>query len=67
MVCKNCGNVFVGRNDCLSCGYDPTKDDPNFVVEVIAPKEKKKYRYKTASATERFFMDNRIDDLEEVN
>ena len=31
MVCKNCGNVFVGRNDCLSCGYDPTKDDPNFV------------------------------------
>lgn len=61
-------DLFNMRNNEIKemCIY-AVQDDPNFVVEVIAPKEKKKYRYKTANATERFFMDNRIDDLEEVN
>jgi hypothetical protein len=41
--------------------------DPDFCLKVISPKDKKKLIYKTASATERFFMSSRADDLMEVN
>ena len=42
-------------------------NDTDFCLTVISPKDKKKLIYKTASATERFFMSSRADDLMEVN
>ncbi|MBE6576924.1 MAG: hypothetical protein E7653_02140 [Ruminococcaceae bacterium] len=41
--------------------------DTDFCLKVISPKDKKNLIYKTASATERFFMSSRADDLKEVN
>ena len=42
-------------------------DCPLFLTRVVAPKEKKVFYYKTEYALDRFFLDNRIDDLKEVN
>lgn len=42
------------------------KDDPNFCLKVVSPKDKKLLMYQTANATERFFMDSRAKDLKEV-
>lgn len=41
--------------------------DPDFTLRVVAPKEKKIFQYKTPNAGQRFFMDNRMSDLKEVN
>ena len=41
-------------------------DDPDFRLRVTSPKDKKILIYRTASATERFFMDDRTKDLREV-
>jgi len=42
------------------------KDDPNFCLKVISPKDKKRFVYQTADVTERFFMEFRVNDLKEV-
>lgn len=41
-------------------------DDPDFLHRVIAPSEKKTYVFKTKDISERFFMNDRVADLEEV-
>lgn len=40
--------------------------DFNFLLQVISPKNKKKFIYRTRSAKKRFFTENRIRDLMEV-
>lgn len=42
------------------------EDDPDFLQRVISPSEKKIYVYKTNDIAERFFMNDRAADLEEV-
>lgn len=42
------------------------QSDPDFLHRVISPVEKKIYIYKTKDITERFFMNDRAADLEEV-
>lgn len=39
----------------------------DFLHIVVAPSERKKYRYQTENLLDRFFLDSRIDDLIEVN
>ncbi len=41
-------------------------DDPDFRLRVISPKKQKILRYRTADVTDRFFMESRMEDLEEV-
>lgn len=41
-------------------------NDQNFLFRVINPKEKKTLIYQTKDITERFFLENRSEDLEEV-
>ncbi len=45
---------------------DILRDSPEFLLQVVSPKEKKVYRYRTLKATDRFFMNDRILDLQEV-
>ena len=42
------------------------EDDPDFCLRVVSPKDKKILKYQTADVTERFFMEARAGDLEEV-
>ncbi len=59
--------LFDMHMDCVkevSASY--LADAPDFLYLVTSPEEKKKYRYRTHSATERFFMEDRMYDLEEV-
>lgn len=42
-------------------------NNPDFRLRVISPRDNKIYNYKTKNASERFFMENRIEDLTEVN
>ena len=42
------------------------QSDPDFLHQVISPSEKKPYIYKTKDIAERFFMNDRAADLEEV-
>lgn len=42
------------------------RDDPNFIHRVVSPKEKKWFVYRERGIAERFFADNRIVLLEEV-
>lgn len=45
---------------------DILQSDPDFLHRVISPAEKKTYIYKTKDIAERFFMNDRAADLEEV-
>lgn len=45
---------------------DILQSDPDFLHQVISPSEKKPYIYKTKDIAERFFMNDRAADLEEV-
>ena len=40
--------------------------DPTFCLRVVSPKDKKIFLYQTPDATNRFFMDSRVNDLKEV-
>lgn len=42
------------------------KIDPDFLLRVVLPKEKKVMIYRTADTQKRFFMNNRVSDLKEV-
>lgn len=42
------------------------KKAPDFCLQVVSPKDKKRLVYQTVDATERFFLENRINDLKEV-
>ena len=42
-------------------------NNPDFRLNVISPRDNKIYKYKTKNAAERFFMENRIEDLTEVS
>lgn len=42
------------------------EDDPDFCLKVISPSEKKLFTYQTKSTLERFFMNNRQNDLKEI-
>ena len=42
------------------------KDDPDFCLKIVSPKDKKVLIYRTADVTERFFMESRANDLKEV-
>ncbi len=43
------------------------KDAPEFLLQVISPRDKKIYQFQTKRATERFFMRDRAADLQEVS
>ena len=41
-------------------------DEPDFCLKVVAPTEKRMYIYQTENTTERFFTENRINNLKEI-
>lgn len=61
-------NLFdIDKPFALSLSISAIKDEPDFCLKIISPKDKKTFIYKTADATERFFMESRAKDLKEVN
>ena len=59
--------LFDMKNDtACQLANQALADDPDFRLRVTSPKDKKILIYRTASATERFFMDDRTKDLREV-
>lgn len=50
----------------LNLSYSALEDDHEFRFRVVSPKDKKTFSYKTASATDRFFMESRTNDLKEI-
>ena len=50
----------------IVCAKEILKNVPEFIHTVVSPKEKKLYVYRTKDIFERFFMDDRMPDLEEV-
>ena len=55
-------NTFAYEISCTAL-----KDDQNFRLRVVSPKDKKVFMYQTTDATQRFFMESRADDLKEVD
>ncbi|MBO5968528.1 MAG: nucleotidyltransferase family protein [Clostridia bacterium] len=42
-------------------------EEPNFCLKVVSPKDRKVLCFQTADVSDRFFMENRIDDLKEIS
>ena len=72
---KICAYAVLEAIDLFDMNSDNAKmmaehylsDAPKFLLQVTSPKDNKIYQYKTRSATERFFMRDRVADLKEVS
>ena len=61
-------NLFdIDKPFALSLSLSAIENDPDFCLKIVSHKDKKAFIYKTADATERFFMESRTEDLKEVN
>ncbi len=56
----------VSNTQALHEANNVLAQDPEFIYTVVSPKEKRMYVYRTKDISERFFMDDRMPDLEEV-
>ena len=57
-------DIYVGG--ALQEAKKVLEKDPDFVLRVVSPEDKKCFNYQTKDSTKRFFMRERTDDLEEV-
>ena len=71
---KICAYAILETNDLFDIGNSTAskiaksilETDPDFRLRAISPKDRKMFIYQTRSATDRFFMDSRKNDLVEV-
>ncbi len=56
----------ISDSKVLQKANDSLAQDSDFMLRIVSPKNKKILSYKTANASERFFMGNRAQDLREV-
>ncbi len=56
----------ISHHAAVALASEILTKDPDFRLTVIAPTEKKQYRYQTKNASERFFLKDRTLDLKEV-
>lgn len=56
----------IGNSTASKIAKSILETDPDFYLRVISPKDRKMFIYQTNSATDRFFMDSRKNDLVEV-
>ena len=56
----------IDKNIAVKFAADVLKDSPDFIHTVISPDNNKKYIYKNKDVFERLFLNNRLNNLEEV-
>lgn len=63
---QTAGLFDISNAQILRKANNALAQDPEFLLRVVSPKDKKNLIYGTADVAERFFMEDRIKDLEEV-
>lgn len=66
-VLETMGLFDMDNTFAYNISHIALKDDSNFCLKVVSPKDKKMLIYQTADVTERFFMESRVNDLKEVS
>lgn len=64
-ILETAGLFDISDEKVRKLAADALVEDPDFILRVAAPKEKKILSYRTKNVTERFFMEERAEDLEE--
>lgn len=66
-ILETMGLFDMNNQFAYGASYGALGDDPSFCLRVVSPKDKKTLLYQTADVSERFFMESRADDLQEVD
>ena len=65
-VLETIGLFEMNNAFAFSVASEAIADDPSFRLKVFSPKEKKTFFYEASDVNDRFFMEERVDNLKEV-
>lgn len=65
-IVETAGLFDISDGKALREARKVLEEEPDFILQVVSPEDKKYYKYQTKDVTKRFFMRDRTEDLKEV-